>query len=89
MSLRKPLAALPAVAVALALAAPAVSADAATTAPALRTSHTALSLRLAPGSPACLFLVRQIQFATAIHNIPAWSYWATVAQYAGCGGAAI
>jgi hypothetical protein len=100
MSLRKPLAALAAVMVALALALPAVSA---TAAPAARTasvgvdggllgaggSFLGVGGLLPPGSPPCLLLVSQIQFAHLTHNTLLESFFGNVFIYSGCGGAAI
>ena len=86
MPRRKPLAALAALIVALALAVTAVSASAAPTSQSVRKP---LAARLAPGSLACQFLVNQIRFATLTHNVFLESAFGQVFVYSGCGGAAI
>ena len=82
MSRRKPLAALAAVTAALAVAVPTASASAATTAPA-RTAY------FAPGSLVCRILIQDIRWATMTGNIALDAVLGRVAQYSGCGGAAI
>jgi hypothetical protein len=89
MSRRKPLAALVALTAALAPAVPVASASAAKPARAVHGAYIGLpGGPFAPGSPACLFVLHQIQFALLIHNPAAANFWSTVFIYAGCGGAA-
>ena len=88
MSRRKPLAALAAVTAALALALPAASAGAATTAPATRVFIGAGGL-LPSGSFPCQILVGQIRFALLTGNAPFANVLSNVFIYSGCGGAAI
>jgi hypothetical protein len=85
MSRRKPLATLAAVTAALALAVPAASASAATTAPAVRTA----SVGLDSGSLTCQLLVDQLRFAEMTGNTLWANSIANVLFYSGCGGAAI
>jgi hypothetical protein len=89
MPRQKPLAALAAGTAALALAVPAASASAATTAPAVRTTHVVVGGRLVPGSLPCRILVREIQFAVLSRNTAWANVLSNVFIYSGCGGAAI
>lgn len=89
MSRGKPLAALAAVTSALALAVPAASASAATTAPAVRTTSIGIGGHLLPGSLRCGILVGELRFAALSGNALWVNYLGRVLQYSGCGGAAI
>jgi hypothetical protein len=86
---RKPLAVLAAVTAALILAVPAVSASAATTAPAVPTASIGVGGGLVPGSLPCQILVGQIRFAVLSGNTLWANLVANVFIYSGCGGAAI
>jgi hypothetical protein len=90
MSRRTPLAALVALTAALAPAVPVASASAAPRAQALHASTIGLpGGPLVPGSPPCVFLIHQIQFALLVHNPALANFWSNVFIYSGCGGAAI
>jgi hypothetical protein len=89
MSRRKPLAALAAVAATLAVAGPAASASATTTAPAVRPAFIGFGGGLQSGSLPCLLLVHQIQASLLVGNTFGANVLSNVFLYSGCGGAAI
>jgi hypothetical protein len=90
MSRRTPLAALVALTAALAPAVPVASASAAKRAQTVHTATIGLPAGpFVPGSPPCLFVLHQIQFALLVHNPALANFWSNVFIYSGCGGAAI
>jgi hypothetical protein len=100
----RPLAALAAVALMLAFAAPVVSARATqprAATPLVQTAQVATvqsttahnarnaSVRVAPGALICVLLIRQLHFAVAIGNHTLANLLAQTLRLLGCGGAAI